>query len=206
MEVVKINDNNYDNEIKLIEGTDSMIISRDREGDLSFAFFSESTKGNVRVFPITREDYQVYKAFENFYFSLINCDIYQVSEEDKEECLTDEDISSLEEETLIRNKILRDSSIYSQVMSSDVPTWYSNDDVLENANSLSLISDGDNFYVKFCTPNDFTSTCDVKVNILNNGKYNPFHLPFDRLYDDLESYDHNYHQVHFDELIKSLYR
>ena len=113
-----------------------------------------------------------------------------------------------EEEFLSKqNNRHKDSPQYKQLYNGQTITWYSDDYDIPTADYVTIKKVNDTYELEFTRPriteNHFTMRRKntVTIRFRNSGsRYDPFNTIFMRMYNKLQQYDPNYHQLHFEEL------
>ena len=135
-------------------------------------------------FYITKEDYQVFNTFQLLYESIINGEVFENS--------FDNYSNTYEYMELVD----QDKNI----------NWISDGGPIDIEDKLIISKiDDDSYRLRFMRINsdmlNFKNNTSISVRIRNSrSKYSPFNYPFMRMYDELQSLEPEYHQIHFEEL------
>lgn len=174
------NGNNYDcYNIKTNEVTFSIHF----EGNLDL-YWSYKYNGSIlkesesHSFKITKENYFLYQLIDELYNDIKNNNIFS------------ENFSSYS---------LVDSS-KNGLFVNDTITWYSDECIYEEASKLFIKKDNEDYEITFYkSKEEFIS---YSVRISNSGsRYGHFNIPFMKMYNKLNEYDPNYHQIHMEEYL-----
>lgn len=191
--------NIYD--IKIINDEQEFNIVFGGNGDLYFFTNKINFQDEHQVvnFEITKENYELYSLFDILYHKIINCDIYKIDEYDLDRCTKEE----LEEKQIWYdewNQELRDHPPYN-LIHDGVISWCHDEQRLEEANVLNIYKEEDRYRLEFILRNtEFSPFIDIRFR--NSGsRYEPFNMPFMELYQSLQAYDTEYHQIHIEEYL-----
>ena len=213
MQVIK-----HENEFGLIisfqELDKQFDVSFDGNGDLYWKIHSKNTNDDNN-FIITKENYEVYRLFEELFDDIENIKIYteptipfyMETEEEKQDY-----INELEYE---KNKYrLYNYSNYNELFDKEnnTITWYSDETNHEVANILKIKKEKELFKLEFYIQpyiegydRDFNSLYHIPIRFRNSGSsYDPFNIVFMRMYrkmkqiDDINDYGH---QIHIEEYL-----
>lgn len=142
------------------------------------------------TFDITKENYDLYTIFKEMYDEIVSGNIYD-SELDKHKSLS----------LLAAQKDLVDNK-------KNI-CWISDDAPRESADRLIISKEIDKIKLTFKRTNididmsdGFKSPFWLSVRIRNSGsRYDPFNVPFMRMYQNIQTIDPEYHQVDVEEII-----
>ena len=187
-------------------------------GDLYWTIRSKNTDIDNN-FIITKENYIVYKLFEELFEDIENIRIfaeeyvplYLENEEEKLEYLKNRQ----EEIEYEKNKYkLFNHSNYNELLNKEknIITWYSDETNHEVANILKIKKENETFKLEFFVQpyvegydRDFNSLYHIPIRFRNSGSsYDPFNIVFMRMYqkmkqiDDINDYGH---QIHIEEYL-----
>ena len=206
MKVVK-----YDNEFGLIisfqESDKRLDISFGGNGDLYWTIHSKNTNDDNN-FIITKENYEVYRLFEELFNDIENIKIFD-EEEIPFYLETDEKIE------YEKNKYrLFNHSNYNELFDKEnnTITWYSDETNHEVANILKIKKENETFKLEFFIQphveeydRDFNSLYHIPIRFRNSGSsYDPFNIVFMRMYQKMKQIDdvNDYgHQIHIEEYL-----
>ena len=187
-------------------------------GNLDLYWTIRSKNGNDHhEFIITKENYEVYKLFEELFedienikiFTETNIPFYIETEEEKQDY-----INKVEYE---KNKYrLFNHSNYNELFDkkNNTITWYSDETNHEVANILKIKKEKESFRLEFhIQPHiekydrDFNSPNYIPIRFRNSGSsYDPFNIIFMRMYEKMKQIDdiNDYgHQIHIEEYLYS---
>ena len=215
MQVIK-----HENEFGLIisfqELDKQFAVSFGGNGDLYWTIHSKNTNDDNN-FIITKENYEVYRLFEELFDDIENIRIfdeeyipfYLETEEEKQDY-----INELEYK---KNKYrLYNYSNYNELFDKEnnTITWYSDETNHEVANILKIKKEKESFRLEFSIQphkeeydRDFNSQNYIPIRFRNSGSsYNPFNVIFMRMYEKMKQIDdiNDYgHQIHMEEYLYS---
>lgn len=178
---------------------------------------------------ITKENYTIYRLFEELMNETKNGEIYKPEEIIPEPTWDDEfdvrdvyDIGSLplseeDEESLTNhykqekateiNERLTSSEAYEMLYQDDTITWHSDDAPLETADIVRISKVEEGFLLEFTRPNldpeesklHYPGT--ITIRFSNSGsRYGDLVTLFTRMYNKLSEYEPEYHQIHLEEI------
>lgn len=198
MKIIK-NDNELGLKIILAENNKSLIISFGGNLDLYWSFHSDDVNIDNN-FIITKENYGVYRLFEQLFNDIENINIFNV--EDKDEFYDD------------NKKLIINQSYYNELYDkkNKIITWYSDETAHEVSNILKIKKQEETFKIEFYIQQymkgydkDFHSLKYIPIRFRNSGSYyDPFNVVFMRMYNNLKNVDdvNDYgHQIHIEEYL-----
>ena len=171
--------------------------------DLYFIIYGK----NINEFTITKENMTIYNLFDKLYSDIENINIYDEehipiyieTEEEQNEYLKER-----KDEYRLHNR-----SNYNELFNKEnkTITWYSDETAKEVANYLKIIKEDEDFKLEFYTrpyiegyDRDFNSKYSITIRFRNSGsRYKPFNACFMRLFNNLQKYDPDYHQITIEE-------
>ena len=216
MDITRIksnNENRYDYEMK----QDNKILRISFGGNLDLYWNITNLENNDsyekayeetlhETFLITTENYYIYSLFEELINDVIECNVFEPI---KEEHLADKpnflyqgikELYKLEIEKLKRNYR------YTMLYDGESIEWLSDEEPYEIANTVKITKLEDNILLEFIRPplklKEQMTNIKVTVGIRfrNSGsRYNPFNVVFMRMYNKLQNYNPDYHQIHLEE-------
>lgn len=217
MQVIK-----YENEFGLIisfqELDKQFDASFSGNGDLYWTIHSKNTNDDNN-FIITKENYEVYRLFEELFDDIENIRIfdeeyipfYLETEEEKQEYIKNQKDEIGYEKNKYR---LFNHSNYNELFDKEnnTITWYSDETNHEVANILKIKKEKELFKLEFYIQpyiegydRDFNSLYHIPIRFRNSGSsYDPFNIVFMRMYrkmkqiDDVNDYGH---QIHVEEYL-----
>lgn len=126
-------------------------------------------------------DQELYKYFESLVDNIINCNIFDASNNEPEKCNTEEQM----------NESLKIKSVYNLLIQDSIITRYSDNIYDEKANKL-RIEKKDNKIILTFIDNPDDPTFGFGIRICNSGsKYEPFNLCFMNLFNQLQALNKN---------------
>ena len=162
--------------------------------DLYWVLYNKNNDG-YNSFTITRENYGVYRLFENLFEDIECCNIY--------------DDESLNNWQRVYNK-----STYNNLYNKEnrTITWYSDETAKDVANYLVIKKEEDifklDFYIQTCVDDydeDFHFDGYIPIRFRNSGSaYDPFNIIFMKMYGNLKYVDDINdvgHQMHIEEYL-----
>lgn len=211
IKVEKIKNQMHLFDFNIIDNKNVLVIMFGGNGDLYFYVNKANLEGNEIVnFEITKENYILYNLFDKLYNDIINCNIFKFSERDVELSLEDEEETGFYLEGEIEdkkttysrwNEELKKRYQYNQLVNNGVISWRSDNNSYKDANILNIHKEDDQYRLEFI-PRSREMSFFVDVRISNSGSYYaPFNIAFMRLYNELQNYDPEYHQVHLEECL-----
>ncbi len=192
-------------------------------GDLYWSIYSKGknydSDYNHDSFMITKENYGIYKLFENLFLDLENINIFDRKDAVPFHIGADRERRkyhgsrkrTIEEVDRYR---LYNCSNYNELFDKNdkAITWYSDETAHEVANILKIKKEEESIRIDFYTQSyrygydeDFHSKNHIQVRFRNSGSlYAPFNIIFMRMYNSLEEVDevNDYgHQIHIEEYL-----
>lgn len=211
LEIIKIQNSNFNDlyDFKIVSKNKTLNIYFGGNLDLYFYVTKNGfipNKDQIIKFDITKENYVLFSAFEKLYNDIINCNVYDDLD----------DLDDLDYEELVCkndmynewNNELKNSHIYDTLVNNGVISYRHDDQIYEEANILNIYKKGEKYCLEFILKNQKISKF-IDIRFRNSGsRYVPFNIPFMRLYNNLQSYNPEYHQIHIEELMyqKRLYK
>lgn len=210
MEVQKIkNQGKLPQKIILSNGDKKLIISFENNLDLYWTL-SKSPKEKLilETFEITKEDYAIYTLFEQLYNRIKNASVFDI---DTEIALFESGLSHFDSLADIYDfykenvASLKESDAYHELFDGKTITWCS-DEIYDDSNDLVKINfDGEKFILEFAKRKQnelLSSPYNIPVRFRNSGsRYNPFNVIFMRMFQDLQKYNTEFHQIHIEEYL-----
>lgn len=171
------------------------------------------------VFIITKENYGVYRLFEELFYNIENINIFNLDDISLNFVDEEEQLEYLEkrkkeiEET--KNRIrLYNISNYNELFDSvtSTITWYSDETSHKVSNILKIKKEKNKFKIEFYTQphingydEDFHSLISIPIRFRNYGSsYDPFNYIFMKMYNDMDKIDDVNdigHQFHIEEYL-----
>lgn len=194
-------------------------VSFSGNGDLYWTICSENVNDDNN-FIITKENYEVYRLFEELFDDIENIKIdddeeyitfYLKTEEEKQEYIKNQKDEIEYEKNKYR---LFNLSNYNELFDKEnnTITWYSDETSHEVANILKIKKENESFELKFYIQpyiegydRDFNSLYHIPIRFRNSGSsYDPFNIVFMRMYEKMKRVDNvnDYgHQIHIEEYL-----
>jgi len=194
--------NTYD--IVLEKNNKKLIMTFQGNLDLYLGIVSEYDD-NI-PFEITKENYTIYSAFENLYNDIKNGQVFKRYPKDVTESEAEEEwqLESLDEEEMRIKELNENLMKYREyeetpLFKNEKIEWHCDDEPYDEAAILTIEKKDDKFLVNI---NDNSKYKVYKgVRIRNSGsRHQPYNIVFMRMFNELQEYDPNCHQIHFDEL------
>lgn len=194
-------------------------VSFSGNGDLYWTICSENVNDDNN-FIITKENYEVYRLFEELFDDIENIKIfddeeyitfYLKTEEEKQEYIKNQKDEIEYEKNKYR---LFNLSNYNELFDKEnnTITWYSDETNHEVANILKIRKENESFELEFYIQpyieeydRDFNSLYHIPIRFRNSGSsYDPFNIVFMRMYEKMKQvYDINDygHQIYIEEYL-----
>lgn len=211
MEIIKIKNNRYSYDFYLKEDDKELRISFGGNLDLYWSLtkkninlkqikpselYKECKKELKETFTITKENYYIYTLFENLYNDIKECKLYT------EDSYFDETISYKD-----RNKEYQNTEKYKYLFDGKIIKWHSDEEDYLIADRVSIEKIDDTYVLKFTRPEltedkfSFRIIGNISIRFRNSGsRYDPFNIIFMRMFNKLQEYNPEYHQIHLEEL------
>lgn len=170
------------------------------------------------TFTITKENYFIYSLFEDLYEDIKNSRIYELTipkqneeiDEEEKTLELEEDIWPVmsQEEIDKRNEEFKNIWCYNLLFDGEKIEWHSDDETYEIADKLEIRKVDDTFELTFTRPKMtkdkyfyLRAPMSISIRFRNSGSlYNPFNMIFMRMFNKLQEYDPECHQLHFEEM------
>lgn len=189
MELVKKTDM-----VVLEDNNKKLVIQFMNNGDLYWVI-GDTSNSNIKLFEITKEDYQIYELFELLYNDIKNKNIYNVYEEIKK-CISKEQLLKVYRKYEEHNKYIKE---YDDLNSTDSITWVSDNNHYDLANQVSIIKEEDKYILIF-NLRDYKSRNSIRFS--NNGsRYNPYNRCFMKQFRNLYNLEINKEQINIEEYV-----
>lgn len=194
-------------------------VSFSGNGDLYWTFCSKNVNDDNN-FIITKENYEVYRLFEELFDDIENIKIdddeeyitfYLKTKEEKQEYIKNQKDEIEYEKNKYR---LFNLSNYNELFDKEnnTITWYSDETSHEVANILKIKKENESFELKFYIQpyiegydRDFNSLYHIPIRFRNSGSsYDPFNIVFMKMYEKMKRVDNinDYgHQIHIEEYL-----
>lgn len=191
--------------ITMVDGSKKFQIVYGGNFDLYWSIIDSSAKEgtNYEVFAITKENYYIYDAFDTLYNDIRTCNIYEEDDifDSYKLPYLDGDMKqrNLEQLRRVQGKLFIDNAI----------VWYSDDGDYEYDEIVKISKVDDSFMVEFIKIDKVDKDevhylpyhhLGISVRFRNSGcRYEPFEMPFMKMYNRLCEYNPDYHQIHMEE-------
>lgn len=171
------------------------------------------------TFLITKENHVIYELFKKL---VEDIKLPRVYEPLKREDLTEEDLPDPEIEEILEelnhgeseeercnhwNEELKTSERYRKLYDGENIRWHSDEDYYEVADRVMITELEDSILLEFYRPKTTFGTIGfrmpgtVTIRFRNSGStYDPLNIVFMKMYRQLQEYNPDYHQVHFEEI------
>lgn len=207
----------YDDDILISDNKKTLAFRFGGNGDLYWVINNE---GKDTSFTITKENYALYKLFDDLYSDIENINIFERDDEIPD-CLETEDEKweyikemAIEREEEKERYYKHNRSNYSSLFDKEnkTITWHSDETAYKVCNVLTITKKEDTYELLFSTQphingydEDFHSDGYIPIRFRNSGsRYDPFNVVFMRMYNNLKEIDDVKdigHQMHMAEYI-----
>lgn len=165
----------------------------------------ERNKEKREPFIITKENYFIYSLFETLIDDIKETRVFIPS---KNSHLDDHFEDGTEDKSKKRNQKLKNHYLYKSLFNGNKIEWHSDDDEYSVADTVIIKKIDDNIVLEFIQPKitedqfSYRMKNIISIRFRNSGsRYGEFYVIFMRMYNKLQDYDPNYHQIHIEELI-----
>ena len=132
------------------------------------------------------------------------CRVFEVDDAELSFCDTSEDVDKLYKRKEESNKYLKRFGSYKKLFDSStgIISWHDDESIFEEGNVVNIIPGDEEFVLEFvpgikCDPYDM-----IGIRFRNSGStYTPFNSVFMRMFNQLQDYDPNNHQIHIEEYL-----
>ena len=147
----------------------------------------------MKIFEITKEDYQIYELFELLYNDIKRKNIYNVYEEIKK-CTSKEQLLKVYRKYEEHNKYIKE---YNDLNNNDAITWVSDNSNYDIANLVTILKEEDKFVLIF-NLRDYQSRNSIRFS--NSGsRYNPYNRCFMKHFKNLDNLEIDQEQINIEE-------
>jgi len=164
----------------------------------------ERNKEKRETFIITKENYFIYSLFEKLIDDVKEARVFIPNKISDSEDYFD---NWGEEKYDEWNKNLKNRYFYDELFDGNKIEWHSDDDEYSVADTVIIQKIDDNILLEFIQPEItednfvYRSKGIISIRFRNSGsRYDEFHVVFMRMYNELQRYNPNYHQIHIEEL------
>ena len=187
MELVKKTDM-----VVLEDNNKKLVIQFMNNGDLYWVI-CDTINSNIKLFEITKEDYQIYELFELLYNDIKSKNIYNVYEEIKK-CISKEQILKVYRKYEEHNKYIKE---YDDLNSTESITWVSDNNYYDIANTVDILKEEDKYILVFRL-RDYQSKNSIRFS--NSGsRYRPYNRCFMKHFKNLYNLQINRNQINIEE-------
>ena len=158
------------------------------------------------TFLITKENYQIYSLFKRLIDDIKLARVFEPIDEEMIEEL--DNTESIEEKYNRMNEDIKKSERYKKLYNGQEIIWHSDDDYYEEADRVKISEVDDSILLEFYRPEQTLQTLGFKrpntvsVRFRNSGStYDPMNIVFMKMYQQLQNYNPDYHQIHIEEII-----
>lgn len=171
-------------------------------GDLYWcAYDLDNIDKEMVTFEITKENYDVYQLFEKLYDKIATCQVFKVSESDLNFCEGKDEIINLYKHAAKLNEELKQISNFTLLFHDGIISWHSDSTLFEDANVVNIKKVQDKIILEFIFYNKDLAD-ENSIRFRNRGSaYKPFNVLFMELFNSLQTYDEEYHQIHLEEYL-----
>ena len=188
MELVK--KNNY---IALMEKSKKLELVFSNNGDLYWVI-RDNNNSNMKLFEITKEDYQIYELFELLYNDIKNKNIYNVYDEIKK-CTSKEQLLTVYRKYEENNEYIKKYNDLNGT--TDSISWVSDNNHYDIANMLTILKEDDKYVLVF-NLRDYQSRNSIRFS--NGGsRYNPYNRCFMKHFKNLNNLEIEKAQINIEE-------
>ena len=184
----------------LIDNNKELLIMFGGDGDLYFSFLKHYDNDNNK-FVITKDNMYVYNCFKELLNSLENPNLHKVSSLELECCETKEEIRNLYKKAEKYNEKLKEESRYKDLYNNGVVCWHSDEFSYDTTDVVKIYNVGEEIILEFEKNKYEDYKSEIAIRFRNSGSYyNPFNSIFMQMYNNLNEYDPDYHQIHLEEV------
>ena len=188
MELVK--KNNY---IALMEKSKKLELVFSNNGDLYWVI-RDNNNSNMKLFEITKEDYQIYEVFELLYNDIKNKNIYNLYDEIKK-CTSKEKLLTVYRKYEENNEYIKKYNDLNGT--TDSIFWVSDNNNYDIANILTILKEDDKYVLVF-NLRDYQSRNSIRFS--NGGsRYNPYNRCFMKHFKNLNNLEIEKAQINIEE-------
>lgn len=186
--------------IKLVDNNQILTMSYGYNGDL-YWYLSTQKHNKDLTLAITKENYYIYKLFDELYKKIQSCQIFEPTPMELELCENSSQLSELISKINKLNKQLRKNTNYQKLFKNNIIYWHSDDETFDDANVVEIHKESDKYLLKFIFKNKEISQINT-IRFSNHGSiYQPFNILFMNIFNRLQNYNPNYHQIHIEEYL-----
>ena len=158
------------------------------------------------TFIITKENYFIYSLFEKLINDIKEANIFEPKEPKNEDDIFG---NTTKEDCKRWNERLKTRYHYKELYNNldDTITWRSDDEQYEYADRVKISKIEDNIVLEFTRPKlnkntyGYRMSESISIRFRTSGsRYDEFFVPFMRMFNELQDYEPNEHQIHIEEL------
>lgn len=184
----------------LSEENKKLFINFSGNGDLYFIFV-KSNNCNSSCFEITKGNMSVYNVFLKLIMSLNNPKLHRVSSLELEFCETKEEVMQLYHKVEKYNGNLKKQDNYKELCNNGIICWHSDDYPYNVSDILKIYMKNEEIILEFTKNKVEDYNKAVSIRFRNSrSHYAPFNCFFMDMYNELNEYDPDYHQIHLEEV------
>lgn len=184
----------------LSEEDKKLFINYVGNGDLYFIFV-KNKNCNSNCFEITKENMSIYNVFLELIIELNNPKLHKVSSLELKFCETREEEMKLYNKVDEYNYNLEKQDNYKELYNNGVVCWHSDDYPYDVSDVLKIYINGEKIILEF-TKNklqDYGNAVSIRFRN-SRSHYTPFNYLFMDMYNELNEYDPDYHQINLEEI------
>ena len=186
--------NRQSNRIELKDNKKRLIIQLLLNGDLYWNIYDD-TDNKIKIFEITKEDYQIFELFNELYNNIKIKNIYDVYEEIKL-CNSKEQLLKIYRKYEENNKYIIE---YNDLNENDDISWVSDNNHYDVANIVTILKEEDKIILLF-NLRDYKSRNSIRFS--NSGsRYKPYNKCFMKHFKNLYECKINKEQINIEEFL-----
>lgn len=176
-------------------------------GDLYWKIDTLQEDTDYETFSITKENYTIYQIMDELYKRIQACHVYDPDALELELCETEEEREKVRTKTERLNADLKMYTEYDLLCNGTSIEWHSDEEPYNQADVFRITPEEDTYLIEFIrqTKEDnywLKLPGSICIRIRNSGStYHPFNFVFMQMYNALQSYCPEYHQVHLEEVM-----
>ncbi len=197
IQILKNKDNEYWN-INLMNENDTLGIFYGGNLDIYWMLISKKNTN----FIIDKENYELFQIFDRLYRRIKNCQIFEMSEDERINGRIDETPEQIKQELDELNEWHSQKEPYKKLYNKQtgIIEWFSDDYAEEEANSVKIIPHEDKYEIEFVRRGDNFKYM-TSIRFRNSGsRYDYFNFIFCKHYNELCEVDDKAHQISLDEI------
>ncbi len=189
-------------DVTLSDGDLSLNFMFGGNGDLYWMFQDRRTiDPEVCNFIITKENYFIYSLFDTLYRDIEDSHVFDVDPLELELCFSADERRDYIRRVEEMNKDYKEREFYHKLFSNRVISFHSDEEPYDVGTIMNIYKEDETFRVEFI-PSKSDDYEFRSVRIRNSGStYHPFNCVFMKMYNGLQEYDPDYHQIHIEEYL-----